>query len=54
MFVDHQGHRDQQDNQEEMVKMDKKVIQEILDTWANADQLENLVQLVYQALIALM
>ena len=54
MSVDHQGHQDQQENQEEMVKMDKKVTQEILDEWANADQLENLVQLAYQALMALM
>ena len=54
MSVDHQGHQDHQENQEEMVKMDKKVIREILDEWANADQLENLVQLVYQALMALM
>ena len=53
MFVDHQGHQDQWDNQAEMAKMDKRVIQETLDEWASADHQENLVLLAYLALMVL-
>ena len=53
MFVDHQGHLDQWDNQDEMEKMDKREIQGILDEWASADNQENLVLLAYLALMVL-
>ena len=52
--MDHQGHQDQLDNQDEMAKMDKREIQETQDEWASADYQENLVLLAYLALMVLM
>ena len=53
MFVDHQGHQGQWDNQDEMAKMVKRVIQETLDEWASADTQANLVLLAYLARMVL-